>query len=489
MTFHDFLLKLMPLNKERKKQLALVQPFLTNEELAKVKRLLKKNQIYIYPRPYGLSSFLKVNLSIPAISPLLSNHNASSSHSSYQEKPVQTTLPLKDSSRPASFKSSSLSSGRRTGLEATGKEKSEKHSIAKKSENARKQEVSHTNSAKLKKHPEAKEQGSIHSKSQEEYEELMSFVNFLNQKIERRFRKRAFEVFSKHASVLIPKLIAPNILGYDDVKKVLSVQLFSKERIHSLLLGDPSTGKTELIRSAYSISPIGSYGLGSGVSKAGLSLSVIGNRVVKGLLPLANGGVCAIDELNLIKKEDLGALYNAMEKGFVSYDKGDMHKTVGADVRIMATANPKSNTFASRNIHLLRAQIPFDSALMSRFHYVILLFKPDEATFVKIASSMLQNSKLELKEKDIEFIKDFVSYALDIKVDFPHVLDDYVKAFARELKQKEDLMIVDASPRHIVGIIRTAKALARMQLSRKVSDDNLKEAIDLFRRVMFLRRK
>lgn len=321
---------------------------------------------------------------------------------------------------------------------------------------------------------------------EESSKELKERVEFFNHKIKRSVKRKAFEDFSRIAYDVIPKIIAPNILGFDDVKKMLAAQLFATDRLHILIIGDPSTGKTELIRSAQELSPISSFGLGSGISKAGLSMTVSGKQVIKGLLPLANGGVCAIDELNLIKQDDLGALYNAMEKGFVSYDKANTHKTLSADVRIMATANPRSKKFLGKSAKFIKNQIPFDPALLSRFHIIAVVFRPDSDKFAEIASSVIRDSEKKITAEDKEFIKDYIKHSKELDVDFPKSLDEYVKEFAKEIRENEERMIAEASPRHIQGVVRLAKSLARMRLVKEASADDIKTAIALFKKLMYI---
>jgi DNA replicative helicase MCM subunit Mcm2 (Cdc46/Mcm family) len=129
------------------------------------------------------------------------------------------------------------------------------------------------------------------------------------------------------------------------VKKAVSLQLFASEPVHILLLGDPGTGKTEILRSVEELHPISVFGLGSGTSGAGLSISMSGGKPVLGLLPKAHKGICCIDELNLMKSEDMASLYSSMEKGFITYDKGSHHIKEKAEARILATANPVGDKF------------------------------------------------------------------------------------------------------------------------------------------------
>ena len=313
---------------------------------------------------------------------------------------------------------------------------------------------------------------------------ITAFVDSINQKIKGISRHKEYALLSKRAYEIIPNLIAPEILGFDNLKKAIAIQLFSKERLHILILGDPSTGKTDLARSAYELSAIGSFGLGSGISGVGLSMSMSGKEVIKGLLPMANKGICAIDELNLIKQDDLGALYNAMEKGFVSYDKGNVHKTMDADIRVIATANPKGKIFVGKDIKYLRTQVKFDPALLSRFHLIAIVRRPKPEEFAKIASSLALGKSGQLTQKDKEFIKGFIEFARDIEVDFPKSLEKELESFAKEIREKEDSMIIDSSPRQILGVIRMAKALTRMRLSNTVTQNELSKAIELFKTIM-----
>lgn len=305
------------------------------------------------------------------------------------------------------------------------------------------------------------------------------FIKEINEKIVSQIKKKAFKEFSENAPDVMIELIAPNIVGLHRIKEAVSLQLFADERVHILLLGDPATGKTDIVRAAAELSPAASFGLGSGISGAGLGLMFKGDELIMGLLPKSNGGICCIDELNLIRKDDLGYLYNAMEKGFISYDKAGKSIQLNADVKVLATANPLKDRFTSTDIELLRKQIPLDAALLTRFHIVFIIRKPSLRRFIDIAKKMVKQKTKELSSSDISFIKEYISYCKKIDVEFPMELQKKIVEFAGDMKERERSFVMDVSPRLIAGLMRLAKASARMQLRRAVNEEDLEKVRDI----------
>lgn len=80
--------------------------------------------------------------------------------------------------------------------------------------------------------------------------------------------------------------IAPSIFGFKDIKKAIACLLFGGSRkrlpdgltrrgdVNILLLGDPGTAKSQLLKFVERVAPIGVYTSGKGSSAAGLTASV-----------------------------------------------------------------------------------------------------------------------------------------------------------------------------------------------------------------------
>jgi len=313
-------------------------------------------------------------------------------------------------------------------------------------------------------------------------------VGELNQEVVEHEKERIFLEFAPSAEEKVLGLIAPNIIGLDEVKKAGLIQLFAKEKSHILLLGDPATGKTDILRSISELAPISSFGLGSGATKAGLTLTVVGKEVVKGILPLANNGVACIDELNLLKNVDRAGLLNAMEKGFITYDKADSHLKLEANVNVFATANPEGDKFIGRTIEVLKKQVPFDSALLSRFHLVFLIRKPGTQEFLKITDNIIKGEKKSISNKDKQFVKEYVAYALKKNAEFDKSLSSLIQGFVSDVKKDEDQFLIEISPRMVIGIMNLARAAARMRLKEKVEREDIIKVLKIFNFALYIKK-
>jgi DNA replication licensing factor MCM5 len=94
----------------------------------------------------------------------------------------------------------------------------------------------------------------------------------------------------------ITKSIAPSIFGATDMKKAIACLLFGGSRkrmpdglcrrgdINILLLGDPGTAKSQLLKFVENVAPVGVYTSGKGSSAAGLTASVIRDPITVSML-------------------------------------------------------------------------------------------------------------------------------------------------------------------------------------------------------------
>ncbi|WP_136600717.1 LAGLIDADG family homing endonuclease [Salinigranum halophilum] len=115
--------------------------------------------------------------------------------------------------------------------------------------------------------------------------------------------------------------VAPSIYGYDQEKLSMILQLFSgvtkrlpdgsriRGDLHMLLIGDPGTGKSQLLSYIRHIAPRSVYTSGKGSSAAGLTAAAVRDdfgdgqqwTLEAGALVLADKGIAAVDELDKMR--------------------------------------------------------------------------------------------------------------------------------------------------------------------------------------------
>ena len=152
--------------------------------------------------------------------------------------------------------------------------------------------------------------------------------------------KKEIEKLSKEPMIQkkIARSISPVIYGREELKLATALTLFGGTRkkrpgggykrgdIHLLFVGDPGTGKSEILKSAIEVSPRGLYTSGKGASAVGLTAAVIKDadtgqmNLEAGAIVLANGGVAAIDEFDKMDTSDRSALHEAMEQQSYHYN-------------------------------------------------------------------------------------------------------------------------------------------------------------------------
>lgn len=305
--------------------------------------------------------------------------------------------------------------------------------------------------------------------------------------------------------------IAPTIYGHDRIKEALALQLFGgtkksqsdgvKRRgdIHILLIGDPGSGKSQLLKRLNHVAPKSRFVSGKGASGAGLTASVVKDEFLKGwaleagALVLANKGLVCIDELDKMTKEDASAMHEALEQQTITISKANIQATLRSETTVLAAANPKFGRFDPYEV--LAKQIELPSTLINRFDLIFPVKDlPDKDRDEKLASFILQLHKGEGDKKvvmDTDMIKRYVAYAKQ-KV-YPKLTEaalteikDYFVSMRNSGNPEEKFQSIPISARQLEGLIRLSEASARTRLSDKVTRKDAKVAIDLLHHCLSL---
>ncbi|MEM0481147.1 MAG: minichromosome maintenance protein MCM [Candidatus Aenigmatarchaeota archaeon] len=299
--------------------------------------------------------------------------------------------------------------------------------------------------------------------------------------------------------------IAPTIFGLEEVKEAILLQMFGgnerympdgtriRGEIHILLVGDPSTGKSQLLKVISQLMPRGKYVSGTASTAAGLIATVtrdeefLGGWVLEaGAVIMANQSVCAIDEFEKVEKKDLIALHEAMEQGTVSIAKASIIATLPAKTAILAGANPKFGRFDP--YIPIREQIEIPETLLTRFDLKFVLRDiPNPEVDKKIIEHIAKSrffKKEELEKEILEpiFIRKYIAYARkNCKPKMTQEAFEKIAKFYEEMRQKSTGQVITITLRQLEALIRLAEASAKVRLSNEVTIEDAERAIKLMK--------
>ena len=316
----------------------------------------------------------------------------------------------------------------------------------------------------------------------------------------------------------ITRSIASSIYGREDLKMACALSLFGGTRkkkssggykrgdIHILFIGDPGTGKSEILKSAVEVSPRGLYTSGKGSSGVGLTAAVIKDsetgqmNLEAGAIVLANGGIAAIDEFDKMDSADRSALHEGMAQQTVSIAKAGIVATLKSETAIIAAANPKFGRFNEYKTFTENTSMP--PPLLSRFDLIFkVVDRPDPAKDAQMAEFILNNATM-VTEEDFKEIDERESIIAPISGDllkkyikharrnyFPIITEEAkerIKNFYLELRGKYDSedAVVSILARNLDALVRLSEAYAKMALRNKVLKEDVDEIIILFKRYL-----
>ena len=312
--------------------------------------------------------------------------------------------------------------------------------------------------------------------------------------------------------------IAPSISGADtieDIKRAITCLLMGGSRkllpdgmrlrgdVNILLLGDPSTAKSQFLKFVEKVAPVGVYTSGKGSSAAGLTATVLRDAkgefyLEGGAMVLADGGVVCIDEFDKMREEDRVAIHEAMEQQTISVAKAGITTILNSRAAVLAAANP---VFGRYDDMMTAAEnIDFLPTILSRFDLIFIVRDVrNAARDMQIARHVIQvhmnagaaaaaaaEDGDEGAEINIATMKRYVAYcrsrcAPRLSPEAARMLQQsYVKIRQQQRSRAAAESVIPITVRQLEALVRLSESIAKVTLSPVANEDHVAKALQLF---------
>uniref|UniRef100_A0A8C2C1Y4 DNA replication licensing factor MCM5 n=1 Tax=Cyprinus carpio TaxID=7962 RepID=A0A8C2C1Y4_CYPCA len=309
------------------------------------------------------------------------------------------------------------------------------------------------------------------------------------------------EEVSKHT---LPLLLNVCLCHLTDLRETVFVRLpdglTRRGDINLLMLGDPGTAKSQLLKFVERCSPIGVYTSGKGSSAAGLTASVLRDPNTRGFvmeggaMVLADGGVVCIDEFDKMREDDRVAIHEAMEQQTISIAKAGITTTLNSRCSVLAAAN---SVFGRWDDTKGEDNIDFMPTILSRFDMIFIIKDHHDQQRDMTLARHVMNVHLSARtqtegvegEITLATLKKYIAYcrtkcgprlsaAAAEKLKNRYVV---MRSGAKEHERETDRRAsIPITVRQLEAVVRIAESLAKMKLQPIAGEEEVDEALRLF---------
>jgi len=297
---------------------------------------------------------------------------------------------------------------------------------------------------------------------------------------------------------------APHVYGHEVIKEAILLLIVGsvtkkledgstrRGDINVLLVGDPGTAKSEMLKFAAKIAPRGLYTSGRGSTAAGLTAAVIRDKIgimmlEAGAVVLGDQGLVCIDEFDKIKPEDRSALHEVMEQQTCSVAKGGIVATLNARTSILSAANPMYGKYDPYKNITENVSLPIP--LLTRFDLIyVIRDTPEIEKDNRVASHILEiHRDAEHAARPaiyIDLFSKYLAFSKQIEPKLTTEAIDIIRNYYMKMRNVDSEGMITVTPRQLEGLVRLSTARARLLLKDKVEAEDAERAIYLVQRML-----
>ncbi|KAI8077265.1 MCM2/3/5 family-domain-containing protein [Gilbertella persicaria] len=360
----------------------------------------------------------------------------------------------------------------------------------------------------------------------------------------------------KNAFKTLAESLAPSIWGHQYIKRAVLMMLLGgveknlengthiRGDINMLMVGDPSTAKSQILRYVLNIAPLAIATTGRGSSGVGLTAAVTTDketgerRLEAGAMVLADRGVVCIDEFDKMSDVDRVAIHEVMEQQTVTIAKAGIHTSLNARCSVVAAANPIYGMYDLTKDPAKNIALP--DSLLSRFDLLFIVTDSLEETrdrqisehvlkmhryvqpgaeegapITEAVDDMMgdgpEDEEEQLEEQDIyekynafmhagvksqkviktSFLKKYIYYVKNIvkptltKKATDRIINEYTSLRNHKEDDPSRKKTAPITARTLETLIRLSTAHAKARLSTTIDDKDAKAAAEVLRFAMF----
>ena len=308
--------------------------------------------------------------------------------------------------------------------------------------------------------------------------------------------------------------IAPEISGYNDIKKSLILQLLGgnninskninnmKEVINILIIGGRTSVKSEFLKYIEKNFPNSINIKSKNNSVKDLFPSVLfdkysNKRIINpGKIILLENGIVCINELEKINDLEKNIIKEVLDNQAITFCKTDMYEKFNTRCSILATANPKFGEYIldiSPSINT-----GFSDSFLSLFDFCFKIINNHNKKLIgenHMNTNSISNLNNENKNNrlSIDFLRKYIYYAKsNINPQLTKEAEIFIsKAYAKlrdykiEIKNEFKTEVIPITVRSLKSLIKIATAFAKSRLSQKIEKIDCINTLELFCNMVF----